>query len=175
MTCIRCGKDIEFDSTYCRFCGATVAPPIPGARRLARRPADGRIAGVCAGVAEYFGIDVTLVRFAFVILSIVPGAVIGGVIAYLLAWLVMPEASGVAVPPVGARRLMRSTADRKIAGVCGGIADFLGVDATAVRLLWAVLTIIPGAIVCGVAAYLVAWFVMPAGPAPQPHPLPTTA
>ena len=46
-------------------------------------------------------------------------------------------------------------------GVCGGIAEYFSVDPTAVRVLWVVLTIFPGAIICGVIAYLVAWFVMP--------------
>jgi phage shock protein PspC (stress-responsive transcriptional regulator) len=69
------------------------------------------------------------------------------------------------VRPPTAKRLTRSTTDRKIAGVCGGLAAYLGVDATAVRLVWAVLAIIPGAIVLGVIAYLVAWFIMPEGTA----------
>src|SRR5580765_5734025 len=41
-------------------------------------------------------------------------------------------------------RLMRSATDAKIAGVCGGIAEYLGADATFVRLVWAVLAIVPG-------------------------------
>jgi len=59
---------------------------------------------------------------------------------------------------------MRSATDRKIAGVCGGLAEFFGVDSTAMRLLWVVLTIIPGFIVCGVLTYLIAWLVMPLAP-----------
>ena len=51
-----------------------------------------------------------------VVLSIVPGAVIGGVIAYLLAWLVMPERSALDSPMPLAPRLARSVSDRKIAG-----------------------------------------------------------
>jgi phage shock protein PspC (stress-responsive transcriptional regulator) len=67
----------------------------------------------------------------------------------------------------GARRLTRSTTDRKIAGVCGGLAEYLKVDSTVTRLVWAILTIVPGAIVLGVAAYLLAWFIMPVERAPQ--------
>jgi phage shock protein PspC (stress-responsive transcriptional regulator) len=47
---------------------------------------------VCAGIAEYFEIDVVFVRAAWVALSIVPGAVIGGVLAYVLAWIIIPRA-----------------------------------------------------------------------------------
>jgi phage shock protein C len=81
-------------------------------------------------------------------------------VAYLAAWILMPESNAAAHPDKQAR-LTRSTTDRKIAGVCGGIAEYLAIDSTAVRVVWAVLTIVPGAIVLGVVAYLVAWFIMP--------------
>jgi phage shock protein PspC (stress-responsive transcriptional regulator) len=50
---------------------------------------DGRlVAGVCAGLAAYFGIDATLVRLAFVFLTVFGGF---GVLLYLGAWLVIPD------------------------------------------------------------------------------------
>jgi len=130
------------------------------AKRLFRKPASGRIAGVCSGIAEYLDTDVTAVRLAWVILSIVPGGLIGGVLAYLAAWIIMPESADPAVAS-DRRRLTRSIVDRKIAGVCGGLAEYLDVDSTVVRLVWAVLTVVPGAIVLGVGAYLAAWFIIP--------------
>ena len=129
-------------------------------RRLTRSKTQGKIAGVCAGLADYFEVDAVLVRAAWVVLSIVPGAVIGGVLAYLAAWLVMPDGTETASAP-RERRLTRSTADKKIAGVCGGLAEYFGVDATAVRLIWCVLSILCGAVVGGVIAYLLAWFIIP--------------
>ena len=131
------------------------------AKRLFRRPASGRIAGVCSGIAEYLDTDVTAVRLAWVILSIVPGGVIGGALAYLAAWMIMPEAIAPAIVS-DRRRLSRSRSDRRIGGVCGGLAEYLDVDSTVVRLIWAVLTVVPGAIVLGVGAYLAAWFIVPA-------------
>jgi len=59
------------------------------------------------------------------------------------------------------RRLHRSLTDRKLAGVCGGIAEYLGWDPTLVRVLWIVLTFLGGS---GVLAYLILWLVMPDGP-----------
>ena len=129
-------------------------------RRLTRSRSEGKIAGICAGIANYFEVDVTLVRAAWLVFSIVPGCVIGGVLAYLLAWLVIPEAGG-EVELAGGRRLTRSATDRKIAGVCGGLAEYFGVDATPIRLLWIILSILIGAVVGGVVAYLVAWFIIP--------------
>lgn len=162
MTCTQCGKDLDADSTFCRYCGAAVRPRA-GMGRLVRRPELGRIAGVCAGIAEYLDTDVTLVRLAWVILSIVPGGLVGGLVAYLAAWLIMPVPNAARPAGISPRRLTRSVADRKIGGVCGGLAEFFDVDPTVVRVIWAVMTIIPGAIVLGVLAYLVAWFIMPEG------------
>jgi phage shock protein PspC (stress-responsive transcriptional regulator) len=133
-------------------------------RRLTRSKTQGKIAGVCAGLADYFDVDVVLVRAAWVVLSIVPGAVIGGILAYIAAWLVMPEGTETVSAP-RERRLTRSTTDKKIAGICGGLAEYFGVDATAVRLIWCVLSILCGAIVGGVIAYLFAWFIIPQPPA----------
>ena len=58
------------------------------------------------------------------------------------------------------KRLHRSLTDRKIAGVCGGIAEYLGWDPTLVRILWVVLTLLGGS---GIVAYLVLWLLMPEG------------
>ena len=61
-----------------------------GTRRLVRRTDDRMIAGVCSGIADYTGIDVTVVRLAAVI-----GTVLGFgtlIVAYVVAWLLMPEA-----------------------------------------------------------------------------------
>jgi phage shock protein C len=117
---------------------------------------------VCAGIAAYFDIDVTAVRLGWVVFSIVPGALFGGLVAYLVAWAIIPAASG--VPAIGPRpTLHRSTTDRQLAGVCGGIAEYFCIDSTMVRLAWAFLTLFPGAIVLGVIAYIIAWAVMPLG------------
>lgn len=144
-------------------------------KRLYRRSSTGRLGGVCAGFAEYLDADVTFVRLLWVVLSIVPGAFIGGIVAYLLAWIIMPDAAGSPEEGSSLRRLTRSLTDRKIAGVCGGIADYLHVDSTVVRVLWAILSIVPGAIVFGVLAYLIAWFVMPVRRVAEVTPATSTA
>jgi phage shock protein PspC (stress-responsive transcriptional regulator) len=129
-------------------------------RRLFRHSGRGKIGGVCAGIADYLDSDVTLVRLLWIVLSIFPGGLVGGLVAYVAAWIIMPDAAA-AEPALAPRRLTRSTVDRKIGGVCGGLADYLSADPTAVRVAWVILTIIPGLIVVGVVAYLVAWFIMP--------------
>jgi phage shock protein PspC (stress-responsive transcriptional regulator) len=60
-----------------------------GEARILRRPNHGRmIAGVAAGAADYFGIDVTIVRIILVVLALFGGA---GVPLYLAAWLLVPD------------------------------------------------------------------------------------
>ena len=137
-------------------------------KRLFRKKAAGRIAGVCAGIAAYLDTDVTLVRLAWVVLSIVPGGLVGGILAYLAAWMIVPDSTEpAAVSPTDARRLTRSERDRKVAGVCGGLSEYFAIDSTAVRLAWVVLTVVPGCIVLGIVAYSVAWFIMPMDHAPR--------
>jgi phage shock protein C len=54
------------------------------------RRRDGRmLAGVCAGFADYFGLDVTLVRVIWAVVSVLTGG--AGVLAYLVAWLIVPD------------------------------------------------------------------------------------
>lgn len=59
--------------------------------RKLRRSRDRMIAGVCGGIADYYGWKADRVRVAYVILSILSAA-FPGIIVYLLLWLVMPDA-----------------------------------------------------------------------------------
>ncbi|HVW08061.1 MAG TPA: PspC domain-containing protein [Bryobacteraceae bacterium] len=111
MYCTRCGAQNADDARFCTACGASTeaggaastagqgypagaafpAGPYPGAsrKRLHRVMADKKIAGVCAGFAEYFDIDVTLVRLIWIAMVLIPPSI--GVIVYLVAWIVLPR------------------------------------------------------------------------------------
>lgn len=54
------------------------------------RSHDQVIAGVCAGIAEYFGWEITLVRIIYLLLSIFSAA-FPGIIVYIILWIIMPE------------------------------------------------------------------------------------
>ncbi|MFN2167629.1 MAG: PspC domain-containing protein, partial [Anaerolineae bacterium] len=56
-------------------------------KKLYRSTDDVMVAGVCSGLAKYFNIDPTLVRIIFVILAL---AGLGGVILYLVLWVIVP-------------------------------------------------------------------------------------
>jgi phage shock protein C len=69
--------------------GQPPPPPPPAAERLLRRSHSERVlAGVCGGLGQYLGIDPVLLRIAFVVLGLANGL---GVIAYVVAWIVIPE------------------------------------------------------------------------------------
>ena len=56
------------------------------------------------------------------------------------------------------KKLYKSDVDRKLCGVCGGIAEYLGIDSTIVRLLWVVLVVFFGT---GILAYIISALVIP--------------
>lgn len=58
------------------------------------------------------------------------------------------------------RKLTRSRTDRKLAGVCGGIAEFFDVDVTVIRILWVLATFMGGS---GLLAYVICALIMPEG------------
>lgn len=90
MYCNNCGKTIGEDAVFCQFCGVRVgpAPAAPAQKRLVRPKYDRKIAGVCAAVANYFGIDTTLVRVVWLCCLLLAGT---GLLAYIIGWIVIPE------------------------------------------------------------------------------------
>lgn|SRR5690349_9673278 len=107
MFCTRCGQQTPETASFCPACGretkAGLAAQAGGAyapKRLFRLTYDKKIAGICAGFARYLNVDVTMVRILTIVLICVTGF-IPGLIAYLIAWAIMPVDDGVSrVTPV---------------------------------------------------------------------------
>jgi phage shock protein C len=93
MFCTHCGVKLDEHACYCSQCGSATlnAPqrPVGTGRMLTRSRDDVKVAGVCAGVARYLDVDVTLVRILWLALSICPPG--GGIIAYIICMFVMPK------------------------------------------------------------------------------------
>jgi phage shock protein C len=94
MYCTKCGVELQEKDIYCSQCGnaterAAQRQVVGQPRPLTRSIYDKKIAGVCAGFANYLDVDVTIVRLVWLILTFVPPGI--GLIAYIIAWIVMPR------------------------------------------------------------------------------------
>ena len=151
------------------------------ARKLLQRSViDRRIAGVCGGLARYLDTDPAFIRVLWLILTVagIIGLGIGiflGILAYIICWLIIPEAPEGSEPIVqGQKRLERSATDVTLAGVCGGIAEYFSVDVTVVRVLWVLLTLCT-LVIGGLLVYLAAWVILPARAVPMAAAAPAAA
>ena len=90
--CPFCAESIRVEAIKCRHCGSLLeSRALAGLAQPWLRPRDGRkIAGVCIGLADQFGVSVTLIRLAFV-LGFLFSIGIPFVLVYGVLWLVMPD------------------------------------------------------------------------------------
>lgn len=97
MYCTKCGIELREADRFCSQCGsrtaAYVAATTPRVLMLDKR--NKKIAGVCAGFARYFELDVVLVRVLWLAAALCSGGL--GFIAYLAAWIVIPNDAGVEI------------------------------------------------------------------------------
>jgi phage shock protein PspC (stress-responsive transcriptional regulator) len=127
-------------------------------KRLYRSGDEAKIAGVCAGLGEYFELDPVFFRLFF-LFSILFGGL--GAIAYVMLWILAPLREGAHRARADGRRLHLSARERMIAGVCGGLGEFLELDPVLFRAAFLVLAFIGG---LGILLYGVLWLLIPAAP-----------
>lgn len=130
-------------------------------RRLYRSRRDSVLGGVCGGFGDYWGIDPVLLRVILLFFTVIT-AVAPMLVVYLVTWMIIP------LEPVDYQgrvysRLYRSRYDRRIAGICGGIAQFFNIDSTIVRLVLVILGLVT-AVVPMVVSYIIGWLVIPTEP-----------
>lgn len=128
-------------------------------RRLYRSGEERKIAGVCAGLGEYFDLDPVFFRLFF-LFSILFGGI--GVIAYVMLWVLVPLREGAHAATHAGKRLQLSAKERMIGGVCGGLGEFFELDPVLFRAAFLVLAFFGG---LGILLYLILWLLIP-GPGP---------
>lgn len=124
-------------------------------KKLFRFPEDKKIAGICVGLGEYFELDPVFFRLFF-LASLLFGGL--GALGYLLLWIMVPEKPGAQGGPRLARRVHLSSTDRKVAGVCGGLGEWLEIDPVLFRVAFIALALMGG---LGVLVYIVLWLLIP--------------
>jgi len=106
MFCTKCGARLGEYDRFCSQCGIRTVPVAAPALRVDALLVDAphclmldkrnrRFAGVCAGLARYLDLDVTLVRVVWLAVAITTGI---GFLAYIAAWMIMPSDYGRPMP-----------------------------------------------------------------------------
>lgn len=94
MFCTKCGVELNDKATFCSDCGMATgrAGPsfTPRVDQMSRPMHEAKLGGVCAGFARYFGMDVTLVRILWLVITLIPLPCFG-LVAYIVCWIVMPK------------------------------------------------------------------------------------
>ena len=122
---------------------------------------DKKFLGVCGGVADYFNVDPTLIRIAVACVALYT-AIIPVLIAYVIMSFVFPhQPEGYTTVNTTKKQLHKSTKNKKLAGVCGGLAEYFGLEATLVRLIFALCMLFIGV---GLTFYIVCLVLMPSEP-----------
>jgi phage shock protein PspC (stress-responsive transcriptional regulator) len=103
-----------------------------GNKRLFRDENDKVVGGVCSGLANYFGIDVVIIRIIFVVLLVAGGF---GFITYLILWIAVPSTATTVIGSTR-KKLYRDNDDKYIGGVCSGISNYFGISVWIPRLLF---------------------------------------
>ncbi|WP_216689331.1 PspC domain-containing protein [Hymenobacter siberiensis] len=155
-------------------------PSAPGeTKRLYRDMANRKVAGVAAGIAQYFMVNPLWIRLALIFGTVFSPAIsiwsrhnmrvdFGGwlVVAYVVLWILLPKRYDAPAPteallstgPLAGRRLFRDTGTGKVAGVASGLAAYFNVDATLVRILL-ILGLLLG--FSTIPLYIILWIVLP--------------
>src|SRR5215468_8288668 len=108
--------------------------PVRGAERphLLRSPSDRVLGGVCAGIAEHLGVDSLVIRLAALMLAVFSGGT--AVLAYLIAWILIPQAAESLRPPrERSSDLVRPGGAREAWSEVGGHLRVLAADFRASR------------------------------------------
>ncbi len=125
------------------------------------------LGGVASGLANYFGIDPVFIRIIIVILvfaiNVTPLVFFSGIsvslstltiLAYIVLWIILPTSRELE----GHSKLYRDDENGQLAGVAGGLAKYMGIDALYIRLMFIAVTLLGGS---GILIYVILWIIVP--------------
>jgi len=130
-------------------------------RRLYRDRWDKKLGGVCGGLGQYLKFDPTIIRLIVIFVCIFT-VILPVVLLYLVVWIVIPQGPPTYIQ-LNCKKLRRNMKNRMISGICSGLADFLHVDPTLVRIVTAIAVVITG-FFPGFFAYVIGTWLIPEKP-----------
>lgn len=113
------------------------------------------ISGVCSGIGNYFNLDPNFIRFLFIILNTITFYII---IIYLILSLIMPKVENSNENKNLINKLYKDEHNKKIFGICSGLAIYLNVSINIIRLTFIILGVINPFLII---AYIILNFVIP--------------
>lgn len=131
-----------------------------GPRRLYRDNQRKALAGVLAGLAHYFKVDVVWFRVIFLIgvLGLAESGIAGFLIlAYIICWIAFPSNDNL-TENKGIKKFYRDPERKVVGGVASGLATYLNVDVAVLRVIFVVMVAFFGT---GLIAYLIMWIASP--------------
>lgn len=140
------------ESTKSRYSESTFTPP--SNKRFFRDQKRKMLGGVCAGLGNYFNVDLVWIRLLFALLTLAWGVIL---VVYVVLWIVIPGSLELDEPEIN-KKLFRSSDSKVLGGVASGLSAYFAMDVVVMRLLFVILTIFGG---IGFIAYIVLWIVLP--------------
>jgi phage shock protein PspC (stress-responsive transcriptional regulator) len=125
-----------------------------------------KIAGVLAGIGNYFSIDPSIIRIFYAMIALLTG-IIPLLIVYIIAALFIPMEPRSNIVK-NYKRLYRNPSNKILAGVLSGIADYLKIDLNIVRLIYIILFLITG-VAPLLIGYFIAWVLIDEKPFRSNH------
>lgn len=107
-----------------------------------------KVFGICGGIAEYLDIDPALMRILLLVFTIFGGGLF--LLMYIILYFIIPSRNGTRQPltldvaSFKDKRIKRIVNNRILAGVCGGLGNYLSIDPTIIRIIFVILDILTG-------------------------------
>ena len=107
-------------------------------RKLYKSRYDKKVAGVCGGIGNYMRLDPAFIRLIFIFITCLSFCIF--LFVYFVLAIIMPLEPKNS-PALECKKFYRTSNDKVVSGLCGGLAKFFKIEPTILRIIWMVLLI----------------------------------